>query len=116
MSTLGRKAMKKTLERLEKNAKDDMKRYVKARGIVNKDPKNRAKLSNLIFKANMAIVSLIDYAETLYDYCSELDEHWDKKEENEMKKLVGLIRKSGEQKQPKPIQKKEEAKKTPYIK
>ena len=108
--------MKKTLKRLEKNAIDDMDRYVKARDIVNKDPKNHAKLLKLIFYANTAIVTLIDYAETLYDYCSELDEHWDKKEENEMKKLIELIRKSGEQKQTKPIHKKDDTKKTSYIK
>ena len=115
MSTLGRKAMRKTLKRLEKNAKDDMERYVKARDIINKDPKNRAKLSNLIFRANTAIVSLIDYAETLYDYCSELDEHFDKKEEEEMKKLVKLMRESAEQKQPKPAEKRRKTTGTPIV-
>ena len=115
MSTLGRKAMKRTLKRQEKNVINDANRYFEIRDIVSKDPKNPAKVLTLIFHANAAIVTLIDYAETLHDYCSELDEHWDKKEDEEMKELLKLIRESSEQKQPKPMQKKEEAKKTKYI-
>jgi len=55
--------------------------------------------------------SLVDYIHALQDYLSELDEHWDKKEEEEMKKLINLIKETA----PKSV-KKEEAKKTPYIK
>jgi len=113
MSTLGRKAMRKTLKRLRANANRNLKDYLKAlkeirdtQDAVERQIKERTFMVPAIFLVN----SLFDYIAALQDYLSELDEHWDKKEEEEMKKLINLIKETGSK-----SVKKDEAKKTKYI-
>ena len=111
--------MKKTLERLKAKANRNLKEYVKVIKEIQDakdDFERRAKEGTFFVHASFLVNSLIDYIAALKDYLSELDEHWDKKEEDEMKKLIELIHKTGEQKQPKPVRNKEDTKKTPYIK
>ena len=100
MSTLGRKAIRRTLERSKKEALKDVDIYIAAR-------QKPDKMANVVYRANMAISSLISYIMSLEDYNLELDEAWDK------------LLKSAEQAQkgkPKPVLEKGEAKKTSYIK
>ena len=109
MSTLGRKAMKKTLEELKENASRDTKdcfklfeKGMKASDRMKKDM--RTKFLLIMDRASTAIASLMTYTQALEDYGYELDEEWDK------------LLKRAEAQQSKPMQKKEEAKKTSYIK
>jgi len=111
--------MKKTLERLKAEANRNLKEYVKVIEEIRNakdDFERREKEGTFFVHASFLASSLLDYNAALEDYCSALDEHWDKKEDDEMKKLIELVRKTGEQKQPKPVQNKEDTKKTSYIK
>jgi len=108
MSTLGRKAMKKTLKRLKKDAFDKTKDYIKTFDELQKDEdeldKEERELLDLIVNLTYPVFSsLLRYIHALQDYSLELDEEWDK------------LLKSVEARQSKPMQKKEEAKKTKYI-
>ena len=114
MSTLGRKAMKKTLERLKEDALSNTRQcadFVKVlfrkleeeRGKMDEDTQSLFAL--LLNFSGDAVLSLLRYIQALEDYGYELDEEWDK-----------LLKSIEEAQQPKPTQKKEEAKKTSYIK
>ena len=108
MSTLGRKAMKKTLERLKLDALKATDNYLSLTGKLiaqEKDEEMLDFLGMIIERSHPMIVSLSRYIQALEDYGYELDEEWDK-----------LLKSIEEAQQPKPTQKKEEAKKTSYIK
>lgn len=106
MSTLGRKAMRKTLKRLKKIAKRQIDKYIEIRDkIIGKHVSETVLVT--VTRGDKTIASLIDYVKALEDYSLELDEAWD-----ELLKSI----KETQQGKPKPIQKKEEGKKTTYIK
>lgn len=114
MSTLGRRAMKKTLKRLRAEASRTLKDYLKSLKEIRDETdysKHTTNLGTFFVNATFLVNSLIDYIHALQDYLSELDEHWDKKEEEEMKKLINLIKETA----PKSVEK-DEATKTSYIK
>lgn len=107
MSTLGRKAMRKTLERLKEdamgNAKFLMDLFVDLSKEIDSMSREEQDLFDLIIGPSYrATKSLLRYVQSLEDYGYELDEAWDK-----LLKTVEQV---------KPAQKKEEAKKTSYIK
>ena len=107
MSTLGRKAMKQTLERLKKDAMGNTKfvtnLFVDLLKEMDSMSREEQDLVNLVTEPSLrAIKSLLRYVQSLKDYGYELDEAWDK-----LLKTVEQV---------KPAQKKEEAKKTSYIK
>lgn len=108
MSTLGRKAIRKTLERLKKEAFRNTDDCVKMFGELRKEgedemDRGEQRLLDLVSDYLYdAIRSLLRYIQALQDYSLELDETW-----NNLLKTV---------EQAKPAQKKEEAKKTSYIK
>lgn len=100
MSTLGRKAMKKTLERLKQDAlrdTDDVSNMVVKFTTMSNDT-NETKLAFLMqyyHSSAKAIVSIIMYIQALEDYSLELDEAWDR-----------LLKTVEETKQKKPPQRK----------
>jgi len=107
MSTLGRKAMKKTLERLKKDAMGNTKNFIDLFADLEKEVDSMSSEEQDLFilviqPSLLAIKSLLRYVQALKDYGYELDEAWDK--------LLKTVE------QAKPIQKKGEAKKTSYIK
>ena len=102
--------MKKTLERLKKDAFDKTKDCIDTFDKLQKDEdeldKEERELLDLIVDLTYPVFSsLLRYIHALQDYSLELDEEWDK-----------LLKSIEEAQQPKPTQKKEEAKKTSYIK
>ena len=107
MSTLGRKAMKKTLERLKKDAlrnADNCLTVFKTQWdkIDEMSKEGRKLLDELTEYTPRAVISLLRYIQALEDYGYELDEEWDK--------LLERSRKAQEQAQA--VQK--EKKKPPY--
>ena len=97
MSTLGRKAMKKTLKRLVKNAIENVMKFYEESAKIDTTKKPAG---TLYFLANRAIVSLVEYIMPLEDYSTELDEAWNK-----------LLKQA---RQPKPKPQKEGKKKPSY--
>ena len=83
MSTLGRKAMKKTLKHLKedalkatKNCLDDFETQLKKYD--NMSETDQELVYSLRIVAGHAIVRLLRYIQALEDYGYELDEKWDK--------------------------------------
>lgn len=83
MSTLGRKAMKKTLERLKEDALTDVENclsvFKKQWDKIDELSKEKKDLLNLLTEYTpRAIISLLRYVQGLEAYGYELDEEWDK--------------------------------------
>lgn len=83
MSSLGRKALKKTLERLKKDATRNLDRCVtmfeETQDDYDKLSTGQKKLYERIFRSTMpAVGSAIRYIQALEDYGYELDDAWDK--------------------------------------
>ena len=103
MSTLGRETMRKTLKRLKNDAYDIIDEFLDSHRKLRKSLNREGHL--LSIDALDAIDACIRYIETLEDYGYELDKKWDK-----------LLKSIEQTKESKPVQRKEETKKTSYIK
>ena len=83
MSTLGRKAIKKTLERLRKDALSDtgkcLNTFDKFLKKIDEMSKEERKLLEVLTEYTpRAVISLLRYIQALEDYGYELDEEWDR--------------------------------------
>ena len=108
MSTLGREALKKTLERLKKQSFGDTQIWLNLVGkllerYTNMDEGEQGVFDIIFHSSHRAIRSLLTYIQTLEDYGYELDDSW-----NELLKSAEQTQKEKEEK--------EETKKTSYIK
>jgi len=102
--------MRKTLERLKKEAYHDAEGYFEFLGNIWKDAKKMSEdmediLDMFSRYSYDAVSSLMRYVQALEGYGYELDEEWDK-----------LLKSIKEARHGKPVPKKEETKKTSYIK
>ena len=101
--------MKKTLERLKKDARDNVevsteafKKFLKGREEMSKEVQT---LIDLLFRVSFdAQISLLRYIQALEDYGYELDEAWE-----------GLLKSAEATRKGKPIQKEKGTKKKSYI-
>lgn len=110
MSTLGRKAMKKTIDRLRKNALVEVDRYLEycKRLLVNKESPPTKLMQVTIDYSLDVLIRLNNYISAVEDYRQELDDAWEKLLESA--KQTKSIKKKDEGKQ-----KKEKTKETRYI-
>jgi len=99
MSTLGRKAMKKTLEHLKKDVIRSMK-YFKQEFLKSMEENPNEQTARIGRLASETIHSLITFIVALSEYSGELDEAWEKLLESA--------------KQTKPVKKKEGSKEEPF--
>ena len=100
MSTLGRKAMKKTLKRLREDAlgaTGDYLSLVKKLRAQDKSEEMETLLGKIIDRSHPMIISVLRYIQALEDYGYELDEEWDK--------LLKTIEQAQEGKKSKPVKK-----------
>ena len=95
--------MRKMLERLKKDARDSIDDFLNVNKKLEKDL-NRAGHFLALSCVDVVIASL-RYIQALEDYGGELDEEWDK-----------LLKSIEQVKQSKPAERKEDKKKTSYIK
>jgi len=106
---MSRKAMKKTLQRLQKTAFYAMEEYRKVRVETYRKPVTRLVLNDILITGDQAVNSLLTYAKALEDAYSEFAEPFDKKLET-MEKAVQTVDKPAESKE-----KANKRKKTSYI-
>lgn len=112
---MSRKAMKKTLERLQKQAMESMKHYNEVLDETYGKNITQFVFVRIVGSANRALVSYYNYAKALEDAYSEYDETFEKLETIKLEKMKKAVESISVQKKDEGKRKKEKTKKTQYI-